>query len=302
MTIPEAMPNAMPSRGRRPRALARLALSLGAAAMLCACSSLPPAQSAEVGAQRLAYWRVGQGTGPAVVLQSGLGDSHDTWSGLIDELKPRHTVFAYDRPGYGSSPRAALPRDPCAVARELRETLRIAGIQPPYLLVGHSLGGLYQHAFARLYPEEVAGLLLLEPTHPRHWESMQQEAPLLAGVVRGMRGTLFSAAMRDEFDAQAGCLAHLPPLGSRPPPARLFGRSDWPLPEQGAFAAMVERLWDDWRGLAGVKTVERLPGSDHYLHHMHTRAVARVIDAMAGAGCQRIASAGLPACGSRQAP
>ncbi|MBK7417536.1 MAG: alpha/beta hydrolase [Dechloromonas sp.] len=62
-------------------------------------------------------------------------------------------MFAYDRPGYGSNPASNTPRDPCTIATELRDQLRSAGLPPPYVLVGHSLGGLYQYVFARLYPE-----------------------------------------------------------------------------------------------------------------------------------------------------
>jgi pimeloyl-ACP methyl ester carboxylesterase len=78
---------------------------------------------------------------------------------------------------------------PCTQARELRAGLQAVGVAPPYLLVGHSIGGLYQHAFTRRYPEEVAALLLIGPTHPQHWSTMEREAPALSTFVRTMRAT-----------------------------------------------------------------------------------------------------------------
>ena len=70
--------------------------------------------------------------------------------GVMEELASGQAVFAYDRPGYAGNPASEAPRDPCTVAAELRAQLRTAGLQPPYVLVGHSLGGLYQYVFARL--------------------------------------------------------------------------------------------------------------------------------------------------------
>ena len=69
---------------------------------------------------------------------------------MMEELASGQAVFAYDRPGYAGNPASEAPRDPCTVAAELRAQLRTAGLQPPYVLVGHSLGGLYQYVFARL--------------------------------------------------------------------------------------------------------------------------------------------------------
>ncbi len=278
-----------PARPARIRVLAA-----GLALLLGACASLPPTQTVQLGGQRLAQLRVGQGPGPTLVLQSGLGDSHMTWAELIPLLSERHRVWTYDRPGYGDSPRASAPRDACTVARELHGTLQAAGVRPPYLLVGHSIGGLYQHAFARLYPQEVAGLVLLEPTHPEHWARLQQEAPGTAVLVRALRSSAFSGVMRDEFDAQTDCLDRLdrldrlPPRGPDAPPAVLLRRSRFALAEQGAFAEMVARLWQDWGRLVALEGIEHLPGDDHYLQRSQPKRVAAAIDAMVARHCPRV--------------
>lgn len=250
--------------------------------LLQGCASRPAPQTLELatpaGVQRLAFWRLGQGAGPTLVMQSGLGDSHEVWSELLPWVSARHPVFLYDRPGYGDSPRSPAPRDPCTIARELHALLQRSGQRPPYVLLGHSLGGLYQHAFARLYPQEVAGLLLLEPTHPEHWTHLQREVPVLAAGVRTLRGVAFTETMRQEFEAQTDCLPQLPPLAVPAPPAWLLGRSDWPLAERGAFAALVSRQWEDWRRLAAVQRIERLPGDEHYLQRSQPQAVASALE------------------------
>ena len=147
-------------------------------AALSGCSTMPNTTQVQYeGAKVSVAQRVGGP--PIVVFQSGLGDGMSAWSGVLQRLPPGMATFAYDRPGYGGSSRGPGKRDPCAIARELHEILRISGSRPPYVLVGHSLGGIYQYAFAKLYPSEVSAILLLDATHPEHWENMPQ---LLAPV------------------------------------------------------------------------------------------------------------------------
>ena len=75
------------------------------------------------------------------------------------------------------STKASVPRTGAVIVAELHAVLKKAGIQPPYVLVGHSLGGLYISLYARAYPEEVAGLVLLDSTHPEQIERCQQYLP-----------------------------------------------------------------------------------------------------------------------------
>ncbi|WP_238570318.1 alpha/beta fold hydrolase [Streptomyces inhibens] len=80
----------------------------------------------------------------------------------------------YDRAGTGWSDEIELPRTATEDADELRSLLRAVGVPVPYLLVGHSLGGAYVRRFAQLFPDEVAGLLLLEPSH-EDWDAYLPE-------------------------------------------------------------------------------------------------------------------------------
>lgn len=119
--------------------------------VLAACAQLPRSGYTSPAHGAMAYALDGPPDTVTVVLQSGLGDGRSSWDMVWPLVRARHRVFALDRPGYGDSPATAASREPCQVAGELRAALREAGVSPPYLLVGHSLGGLYQHVFARLY-------------------------------------------------------------------------------------------------------------------------------------------------------
>jgi pimeloyl-ACP methyl ester carboxylesterase len=214
---------------------------------------------------------------PAVVLQAGFGDGKKVWTAVAEDLAQDQTIFAYDRPGYGGNPASDTPRDPCTIAAELRAQLRAAGLPPPYVLVGHSLGGLYQYVFARLYPSEVAGLVLLDPTHPSHWESMQREVPTAASAIKVMSTVAFSGTERLEFDAQATCLDSLDtsrPLGV---PTRLLVSGRFKPMEKGDFQAMVKRLRQDWLRLSAAPSVETIHDSGHYIQKDSPEDVAAAV-------------------------
>ncbi|MBI3154788.1 MAG: alpha/beta hydrolase [Burkholderiales bacterium] len=228
------------------------------------------------------------GTGhPLVVFQSGLGDGMSVWSAVQSALPGTIASVAFSRPGYGRSAWAEGGRSPCAVARLTRDFLRRAGLEPPYLLVGHSLGGLYQYAFARLFSNEVAGLVLLDPTHPQQWGALQREAPALAAVVKAARATSFSTAMRREFDDQSLCGDELEALRTHAPapaPAvRLLLRDRFVGLEAGAFERLAHRLEADWaRRLGGAEPI-RVPGSGHHLQRDRPHAVSDAIVALVAA-------------------
>lgn len=102
---------------------------------------------------------------PTIVIESGIGGSHLEWEQVAAGLRPAVRVVRYDRPGFAFSPYARGDRRPEAVATVLREVLAAERIPPPYLLVGHSLGGLHVRAYAALFPQEVAGAVLVDPAH-----------------------------------------------------------------------------------------------------------------------------------------
>lgn len=103
---------------------------------------------------------------PTVVFASGLDGHLELWGKVLSEVSKTNSVFTYNRPGIGKSEKTDNPRDAEQVVEELRSYLKELKILQPYVLVGHSSGGLYMQLFARKYPSEVAGLVLVDSTHP----------------------------------------------------------------------------------------------------------------------------------------
>ena len=100
---------------------------------------------------------------PAVILEAGGGSSHRTWQLVQPRVAEFTRVISYDRPGYLNSDTCSSPRDALTIAKELKEALTKAGIAPPYILGGWSYGGSLVRVFAGLYPNDVEGLVLVDP-------------------------------------------------------------------------------------------------------------------------------------------
>jgi len=115
-----------------------------------------------VDGRKMHYVTAGAGYA-TVVFESGLGNDLSAWNNLFTQVAGFAKVIAYDRAGYGSSEPATQPRSFTQIATELHNMLQQAHIPPPYILVGHSLGGAMIRAFTALYKNEVAGLVFIDP-------------------------------------------------------------------------------------------------------------------------------------------
>jgi pimeloyl-ACP methyl ester carboxylesterase len=124
-----------------------------------------PGRLYDVGGHRLHLDCTGSGN-PTVVLMSGLGGNSTGWARIAPSVAGTTRVCAYDRAGQGWSEDASEPQDGVAAARDLHDLLGRAGEPGPYVLVGHSIGGDYAMAYAARYPEQVAGMVLLDATTP----------------------------------------------------------------------------------------------------------------------------------------
>lgn len=133
--------------------------------LLSGCSTLPGATTETVNGQEVEYVVSRQGP-PVVVFENGLGGTLDWWSKVWPELAQDTSALAYNRAGYGKSTATTEARDGTHIVEELRTLLKARNLTPPYILVGHSLGGLYMQLFARKYPKEVVALVLVDSTHP----------------------------------------------------------------------------------------------------------------------------------------
>jgi pimeloyl-ACP methyl ester carboxylesterase len=116
-----------------------------------------------------------QGSGvPAVILESGIAASSLSWRPVTPLVKSFATVVSYDRAGLGWSGPCARPRTLEQITSELGALLERAGIDVPYVLVGHSFGGLVIRAFAHRWPERVAGLVLVDPVSIESWSNCSE--------------------------------------------------------------------------------------------------------------------------------
>ncbi len=104
--------------------------------------------------------------GPAVILESGLGDTYLSWRKVQPRIAQFTRVCSYDRAGIGYSDSSSRPRTSKVMAEELHALLRAAGFAPPYILVGHSMGGYNVRLYASQYRHEVAGMVLVDASHP----------------------------------------------------------------------------------------------------------------------------------------
>jgi pimeloyl-ACP methyl ester carboxylesterase len=121
----------------------------------------PPGQLVDVGGYKLHIHCTGQGS-PTVVLEAGLGSIASSWTLVQREVAKSTRVCSYDRAGYGFSDSGPLPRTSSQMIHELHVLLTNAGEKTPFILVGHSLGGLNARMFEHVYPHEVGGLILID--------------------------------------------------------------------------------------------------------------------------------------------
>lgn len=183
----------------------------------------PMGKLIEVGDSRMHLLCLGeaQSAAPTVLLEAGTGDNHLSWYGIQQDLSNWVRVCAYDRAGYGWSDPSHARRDVETISGELDSMLESAGIAPPYLLVGHSFGGLVLRYFAAQHPGDTIGLLLVDSTPAAtllNRQSGMRKPLLLVPPTLTMLGAILEKAgiyhwltnvgRVDQFEA----VAALPPL------------------------------------------------------------------------------------------
>jgi pimeloyl-ACP methyl ester carboxylesterase len=169
-----------------------------------------PGRLVSLGTHRLHLRCAGSGT-PAVVFDAALGGSSLSWTYVQPAVAAFTAACVYDRAGFGWSDAGPMPRTAQRLAAELHTLLADGGIAPPYVLVGHSFGGLVMRAYASSHPENVAGFVFVDPAHPEEWCAPSSEARerLQRGVTLCRRGVLaarFGVAALVARLASAGAL------------------------------------------------------------------------------------------------
>lgn len=245
----------------------------------------------DVGGHRLYLHCAGEGQ-PTVLLDSGMSSTTDSWTEVQPSVAEFTRACSYDRAGLGRSDPGPAPRTSGQMVTELHALLHHAAIPGPYVLVGHSFGGLNMQLYAGRYPEEVAGMVLVDTVHEDHpaWlaavlteEQMRTPRRLWAG--ESPEGTDFFAsfeqvrATRWRLDTPLVVLVR----GMLPSDERDPARSD----EQ------IARLERDWlvlqAGLARRSPRGRMvvvEGSGHRMHRHRPDSIVEVIREVVAAARQ----------------
>jgi pimeloyl-ACP methyl ester carboxylesterase len=124
-----------------------------------------PGHLIDVGGYKMHIDCIGAGS-PAVILDSGLGDGYLSWRKVQPQIAKMTRACSYDRAGFGYSNSSPKPRTSKVFAQELHRLLQNDGVPPPYVLVGHSMGGYDVRLYANLYRREVVGMVLVDSSHP----------------------------------------------------------------------------------------------------------------------------------------
>lgn len=222
--------------------------------------TLPPREKIETRAGALEYTVSGAGD-TTIVLLNGAGMTLAGWDALYPGIERLGRVFAWNRFGVQGSDDPPPQQRGVDVVASLRELMAEAGLAPPYVLVGHSLGGLYANLFARLHPREVAGVLFLEATHPRDEDTLpHDEAKLARGLskVQGEPPAQFQANLHAELEAAAETVREVDAAGPFPriPIAVITGGIDPPVSLLSPDAAQA-------RGGHQLALARLAPDSEH---------------------------------------
>lgn len=218
----------------------------------------------DVGGFKLHLQCGGDGS-PTVILDAALGASSISWAWVQPEIARLTRTCSYDRAGFGWSEPGPMPRTVGRMAAELRALLDRAGLAPPFVLVGHSFGGLVMRVFAARHPADVAGLVLVDPAHPEDWVTPAPKEQIkidrgvrlcrygtvaarlgiarlvaalgIAGVMGIARGVVTIVSRGEISREDEGILA---PVWKLPPEARQPLRQFWT--DQKFFAALGSQI------------------------------------------------------------
>ena len=151
-------------------------LTLGTRPQLVGQSN-QPAQLVQVGPHKMFVNCAGKETEPTVILEAGTGDSSEVWNTVQEQVEKFARVCSYDRLGLGKSDKLAVLHTADEIVEDLHELLHAVPIPAPYVMVGHSMGGIYVRKYAALFPTEVKGLVLLDSSHEEQFTRVSEISP-----------------------------------------------------------------------------------------------------------------------------
>lgn len=230
-----------------------------------------------VNGRRLYAEIAGQGS-PTLVLETGAGMESTTWEPIWPDVTRMTTALRYDRAGLGRSDPPPAPLTAAAAAEDLHALLREAGVTAPLILAGHSFGGLVVRLFAHRWPDLVAGVLLIDSSHPeqrrRGLAALPLPAPGEHPAVTGMR-----KRYQSEDDEIAKSLAEVAAIGGMGAiPLVVLSRGRSARPELGpASEAVWQEMQRDLARLSTNSTHLIVPGAGHTIHQDAPEAVIQAL-------------------------
>ena len=230
--------------------------------------SLPASRLAEVGPATIEYIASGT-TQPVIVLVNGAGGPIDGWSRVFGPLLRYGTVVAYNRPGIGRSSRATEPQTGALIVGTLRDLLTAIEAPPPYVLLGHSLGGLYVNLFARMLPDDVRGVVLVEAAHPddRALRDLQPSWMRVLNSVLGMGNPLRRDRAFDEVRWVDGTCRQIAKAGPFPQVPLAVVSAARPPASRDMPAKVADLRSSNQEALVGLSLVSR---------HLHAASSSHV--------------------------
>ena len=241
---------------------------------LAACTAdtaAPPTVLPELAVEVVEYGEAGT----TVVFESGLGDDWMPWERVAREVGAHARAFTYSRPGYGRSEPTPRPRDAEHIVEDLRALLAARKLAPPYVLVGHSLGGAYMELFAKAHPEDVRGVVLVDPRH-RDFTRACEEAGIEGCTVPASVVATLPQVQVDEleaFDRSAEQIGEYGGFGAYP--VRVLTAT------AHGFVPEAEMLWQSLLGALADEAVDGerivIEGAGHYLQQERARDVVEAI-------------------------
>lgn len=290
----------------------------------------PPGRLIDLGSHRLHLYCTGAGS-PTVVLEAGLGGLSLEWRPVQTALADEYRVCSYDRAGYGWSDPGPAPRTVDRLTTELRAMLQHAGEAPPFAIVGHSFGGYVAQLFAKRHPREVAGVVLVDSSHPDQyrrfprdyqerydrgtrrrsswgasivlpahypdpWRSLAESLMRQPKTLRALRLEYRSFVRSGEQVAAAGAMPIVPAV------VLTRGDREWP---EGAGGDAMEAVWPELqRDLAAAMPLSHhfvIGGSGHHIHLDRPEAIEQAVRLIVEEGECRAMLASTPArAGPRQ--
>jgi pimeloyl-ACP methyl ester carboxylesterase len=229
----------------------------------------------DVGGYKLRVRIAGKG-GPVVVFDAGLGDSSESWNWVAPEVARFTRTVTYDRAGLGRSQEGPSPRTSRVIIGELHSLLAGANVTGPYILVGHSFGALNMRLFASRYPDEVAALLLVDPT-PVDFPARESE--LRTPEARLRTETLMSAASEAVREEMSGAVESAAQVrrAALPPGLLVVVLSSRRLDEGESFQRAWFSMQRELARRVGAIDHVVVDGSGHYIQYDDSELVIEAV-------------------------